>query len=152
MGVGHRRTASGSASPSPPLSAIHSCGPSQLGHGGTDRAFSMWISKSQLVHVYVPAETSLPTGAGFVMPMCSPKSRIHKPAVSNHGVNTCLTQIPWGTCGPSHRESSKGGRAMPMGKERTKEQLYTEAKRLGIKGRSKMNKGQLKAALQRRGH
>jgi hypothetical protein len=41
---------------------------------------------------------------------------------------------------------------MPMGKERTKEQLYTQAKRLGIKGRSKMNKGQLKAALSRRGH
>ena len=41
---------------------------------------------------------------------------------------------------------------MPMGKERTKDELYSQAKRLGIKGRSKMNKGQLKAALQRRGH
>jgi len=41
---------------------------------------------------------------------------------------------------------------MPMGHERTKEQLYSQAKRLGIKGRSKMNKGQLKAALARRGH
>ena len=41
---------------------------------------------------------------------------------------------------------------MPMGKERTKDQLYSEAKRLGVKGRSKMNKGQLKAALARRGH
>ena len=40
---------------------------------------------------------------------------------------------------------------MPMGHERTKEELYREAKRLDIKGRSKMNKGQLKAALQRRG-
>jgi len=39
-----------------------------------------------------------------------------------------------------------------MGKERTKEQLYREAKRLGVKGRSKMNKGQLKTALSRRGH
>ena len=48
--------------------------------------------------------------------------------------------------------SPKGGQAMPMGKERTKEQLYSQAKRLGIKGRSKMNKGQLKAALSRRGH
>ena len=45
----------------------------------------------------------------------------------------------------------KGGFVMPMGHERTKEQLYREAKRLDIKGRSKMNKGQLKAALQRRG-
>ena len=41
---------------------------------------------------------------------------------------------------------------MTMGKERTKEQLYREAKRLGVKGRSKMNKGQLKTALSRRGH
>ena len=41
---------------------------------------------------------------------------------------------------------------MTMGKERTKEQLYREAKRLGVKGRSKMNTGQLNAALARRGH
>jgi hypothetical protein len=46
----------------------------------------------------------------------------------------------------------KGGHSMPMGQERTKEQLYQQAKRLDIKGRSKMNKGQLKAALARRGH
>jgi hypothetical protein len=31
----------------------------------------------------------------------------------------------------------------------TKEQLYREAKRLRIKGRSKMNKGQLKTAVSR---
>jgi hypothetical protein len=43
------------------------------------------------------------------------------------------------------------GSIVPMGQERTKEQLYREAKRLGIKGRSKMNKGQLKAAISRRG-
>ena len=47
---------------------------------------------------------------------------------------------------------SKGVCLMPMGVERTKEQLYREAKRLKIKGRSKMNKGQLKAALSRKGH
>jgi hypothetical protein len=41
---------------------------------------------------------------------------------------------------------------MPTTQERTKEQLYREAKRLKIKGRSKMNKGQLKAALLRRGN
>jgi hypothetical protein len=35
---------------------------------------------------------------------------------------------------------------------RTKEQLYHDAKKLGIAGRSKMNKDQLKAALTRRGH
>jgi hypothetical protein len=39
---------------------------------------------------------------------------------------------------------------MPQGAERTKEQLYRQAKQLGIKGRSKMNKGQLKAAVERR--
>ena len=39
---------------------------------------------------------------------------------------------------------------MPQGKERTKEQLLKEAKRLGIKGRSRMNKGALKAAFDRR--
>jgi hypothetical protein len=41
---------------------------------------------------------------------------------------------------------------MPTGQERTKEQLYRQAKSLGIKGRSKMSKGQLKAALARKGH
>ena len=30
---------------------------------------------------------------------------------------------------------------MAMGHERTKEELYNQAKRMGIKGRSKMNKG-----------
>ena len=40
---------------------------------------------------------------------------------------------------------------MPQGQQKTKEQLYREAKRLNIKGRSKMNKGQLKAAVDRRG-
>ena len=39
---------------------------------------------------------------------------------------------------------------MPQGKERTKEQLLKEAKRLGIKGRSRMNKGALKVAVDRR--
>ena len=39
---------------------------------------------------------------------------------------------------------------MPMGQERTKEQLYGQAKRLNIKGRSKMNKRQLLAAVNRK--
>jgi len=39
---------------------------------------------------------------------------------------------------------------MPTTREKSKEQLYREAKRLGIKGRSKMNKGQLKSAVNRR--
>jgi hypothetical protein len=41
---------------------------------------------------------------------------------------------------------------MPLSNERTKEQPYRQAKSLDIKGRSKMNKGQLKAALARKGH
>ena len=39
---------------------------------------------------------------------------------------------------------------MAMTREKTKEQWYREAKRLGIKGRSKMSKGQLKSAVNRR--
>ena len=39
---------------------------------------------------------------------------------------------------------------MAQGKERTKDELLREAKRLGIKGRTKMNKGALKAAVERR--
>lgn len=38
---------------------------------------------------------------------------------------------------------------MPIGRELTKEQLYRQAKRLGIKGRSKMTKTQLKMAVGR---
>ena len=46
--------------------------------------------------------------------------------------------------------SFERGSLVAQGRERTKEQLYREAKRLGVKGRSKMNKGQLKAAVDRR--
>jgi hypothetical protein len=49
------------------------------------------------------------------------------------------------------RELPEGGDLMATGRERTKEQLYRAAKRLNIKGRSKMNKGQLKAAVDRKG-
>ena len=41
---------------------------------------------------------------------------------------------------------------MPIGREITKEQLYREARRLGIRGRSKMRKSQLKMAVERRRH
>ena len=62
------------------------------------------------------------------------------------------THIQPGTAASSSNIRKEVLGAMPMGQERTKEQLYRQAKRLGIKGRSKMNKGQLKAALARRGH
>jgi hypothetical protein len=41
---------------------------------------------------------------------------------------------------------------MPISREPTKEQLYREAKRLRVKGRSKMSKSQLKSAVARNRH
>ena len=38
---------------------------------------------------------------------------------------------------------------MPISRDQTKEQLYREAKRFRIKGRSKMSKSQLKSAVGR---
>jgi hypothetical protein len=46
------------------------------------------------------------------------------------------------------RGGQRSGRGGPRG--RTKEQLYNEAKRLGIEGRSKMNKAQLQRAVDRK--
>jgi hypothetical protein len=57
---------------------------------------------------------------------------------------------------PSSRQDISSGRrgGLRSGtnrpKGRTKEQLYNEAKRLGIEGRSKMNKAQLQRAVDRR--
>jgi hypothetical protein len=39
---------------------------------------------------------------------------------------------------------------MPILRQETKAELYTRAARLGINGRSKMNKRELKAAVERR--
>jgi hypothetical protein len=46
------------------------------------------------------------------------------------------------------RGGLRSGTARPKG--RTKEQLYNEAKKLGIEGRSKMSKAQLQRAVDRR--
>jgi plasmid stabilization system protein ParE len=46
------------------------------------------------------------------------------------------------------RGGLRSGKRGPRG--RTKEQLYNEAKRMGIEGRSKMNKAQLQRAVDRR--
>jgi hypothetical protein len=43
------------------------------------------------------------------------------------------------------RGGKRSGRSGPRG--RTRDQLYNEAKKLGIEGRSKMNKGQLQRAV-----
>jgi plasmid stabilization system protein ParE len=48
----------------------------------------------------------------------------------------------------SRRGGQRSGTNRPKG--RTKEQLYNEAKKLGIKGRSSMNKQQLERAVERR--
>src|ERR671922_1859574 len=55
----------------------------------------------------------------------------------------------------SRRDMSSGRRGGPRSgtnppRGRTKEQLYNEAKRMGIEGRSKMNKAQLQRAVDRR--
>ncbi len=42
------------------------------------------------------------------------------------------------------------GSGTSRGKGRTKEQLYNEAKKMGIEGRSRMNKAQLQRAVDRR--
>jgi hypothetical protein len=46
------------------------------------------------------------------------------------------------------RGGQRSGRSGPRG--RTREQLYNDAKRLNIRGRSRMNKRQLQAAVNRR--
>jgi hypothetical protein len=45
----------------------------------------------------------------------------------------------------SSRGGKRSGKAGPRG--RTREQLYNEARKLGVDGRSKMNKGQLQRAV-----
>ena len=49
---------------------------------------------------------------------------------------------------PSRRGGLRSGTNRPKG--RTKAQLYNEAKRMGIEGRSRMNKQQLQRAVDRR--
>jgi hypothetical protein len=49
---------------------------------------------------------------------------------------------------PSERGGRRSGTNRPKG--RTREQLYEEAKRMNISGRSRMNKAQLKRAVDRR--
>src|SRR5207237_9849413 len=48
----------------------------------------------------------------------------------------------------SRRGGQRSGTSRPKG--RTKEQLYNEARQMGIEGRSKMNKAQLQRAVDRK--
>jgi hypothetical protein len=52
--------------------------------------------------------------------------------------------------GETKSSSSRSGGSSSRGGGRTKEQLYNEAKRLGIEGRSTMNKEQLQRAVSRK--
>jgi hypothetical protein len=53
-----------------------------------------------------------------------------------------------GDLSPGQRGGRRSGTNRPKG--RTKEQLYNEAKRMNIRGRSRMNKQQLQRAVDRR--
>jgi hypothetical protein len=55
-----------------------------------------------------------------------------------------------GDSSSGRRGGLRSGTNRPKG--RTKEQLYNEAKRRGIRGRSKLNKAQLQHALAGKGH
>ncbi len=48
----------------------------------------------------------------------------------------------------SRRGGQRSGTSRPKG--RTKDQLYNEARKMGVEGRSKMNKAQLQRAVDRR--
>lgn len=61
----------------------------------------------------------------------------------------------WESSRLSRRDMSSGRRGglrsgTARGKGRTKDQLYNEAKRLNVKGRSKMTKAQLQRAVDRK--
>ena len=62
------------------------------------------------------------------------------------GARQSRRQLSTRSRGGSRPRRTRGG-----GDERTKEDLYREARRLGIEGRSKMNKQQLAQAISRRG-
>src|SRR5919109_267725 len=86
-------------------------------------------------------------------PAIRPASVAKRPAAPGRAeafrARRCRVFFAGGRVGPQGRATS-GGEQMPTTSAMTKDQLYREAKRLGIKGRSKMRKGALKAAIERR--
>jgi hypothetical protein len=68
---------------------------------------------------------------------------------ARHGESQTSSRLSRTDMSSGQRGGQRAHRRSPRG--RTKEQLYEEARRLGIKGRSKMNKRQLTAALNRKG-
>jgi hypothetical protein len=61
------------------------------------------------------------------------------------GESTTRSRTSTRDMSPSRRGGLRSGTRRPKG--RTKEQLYAEAKKLGIEGRSKMSKAQLQRAV-----
>ena len=106
-----------------------------------------------------PSGSGARTLGGARRPRHSPSSRRddRSPGLMGPYPYRTWENAPWLRClktsMPGRRLETRLGERGSLtmqGRERTKEQLYREAKRLGVKDRSKMNKGQLKAAVDRR--
>ena len=67
---------------------------------------------------------------------------------ARHGESKTSSRLSRRDISSGRRGGLRAHRRSPRG--RTKEQLYEEAKDLGVKGRSKMNKSQLAAAVSRK--
>jgi hypothetical protein len=67
---------------------------------------------------------------------------------ARHGEAKTSSRLSRTDMSSGRRGGLRSGTSRPKG--RTKEQLYNEAKRMGIEGRSSMNKAQLQRAVDRR--
>jgi len=67
---------------------------------------------------------------------------------AQHGEAKQSSQLSRRDTSPGRRGGMRSGTNRPKG--RTKEQLYNEARHMGIEGRSSMNKAQLQRAVDRR--
>jgi hypothetical protein len=67
---------------------------------------------------------------------------------ARHGEAKQSSRLSRRDMSPGRRGGMRSGTNRPKG--RTKEQLYNEARRMGIEGRSGMNKAQLQRAVDRR--
>ena len=64
---------------------------------------------------------------------------------ARHGESRTRSRTSTKDISPGRRGGQRSGRSGPRG--RTRDQLYNEAKKLNIEGRSKMNKAQLQRAV-----
>lgn len=79
------------------------------------------------------------------------KQKDHGPSIKNDAVYEALrnegySQEKSARIANSNNPGKKGGKAKPY-EDRTKSELYKQAKKIGIKGRSTMNKHELMDAL-----